>query len=237
MDLLQRAMTECEPWLYPIFFGATVVLAIIIERAVMFFFRWNLQVRAFLAAVEKLVVAGNLDRALKLARVFGPRAPLGRVVLAGLERVNQGTERARLAMDEAFAEVRPSLHRRLFPLLALGLATFAAGLLGTYQLGGFEPHPGAPTPLPLAQPMSMAPLMAGALVGTVATLAFVAFFFRARAIEYDLTLARQTLLRLVADHADRRPLPPPDAPAPDALPQLGRLGLPGGAGTDGSPDG
>jgi hypothetical protein len=236
MDLLQRAMTECGPWLYPVFFGSTVVLAIIIERAVIFFFRWNVQVRAFLAVIEKLVVAGNSDRALKIARVLGPRVPVGRVVLAGLEHADHGSERARLAMDEALAEVRPSLRRRLFPLLGLGVATFAAGLLGTYQLGGFAPHPGAPTPLPFAQPISMAPLMAGALVGTIATLAFISLFFRARAIEYDLTLARQTLLRLVADRGDRRPPPPPDEPAADALPRLGSLGLPDRSGTDGSPD-
>jgi hypothetical protein len=235
MDLLQRAMTECGPWLYPVFFGSVVVLAIILERAMLFFFRWNIQVRALLTVVEKLVVAGNIDRALKLARVLGPSSPVGRVVLAGLERVDQGSERARLAMDEAFAQVRPSLHRRLFPLLGLGLATFAAGLLGTYQLGGFAPHPGVPTPLPLAQPMSMAPFMAGAVVGTIATLAFVALFFRVRAIEYDLTLARQTLLRLVADRGDRRPPPPPVEPALDALPRLGRLGLSGRSGTDGPP--
>ena len=73
MELLQRSFEDCGPWMYPVLALSIVVLAVVVERTVTFVGRWGVRGDAFLAAVEKLVRHGNLDRALRRTRSTRPR--------------------------------------------------------------------------------------------------------------------------------------------------------------------
>lgn len=236
MDLLQRSFEECEPWMYPLLFASTFLVAIVIERTVSLHFQYTIRATVFLDAVEKLLSAGNPDRALKLARAAGPQNPLGQVVEAGLKHADDGPDRARLAMDEATVRVLPGLRKRLNALLVIGGASLVVGLFGSDQLGGLgAAAPGAATPLPFGQPMHMAPALAGGLLAVVAGLAYVAFRLKSKSLEQELGMARLRIIGLVTDRGRRRPHGDfaHDVDGSAALPRLGNLGGPPGPGDGG----
>jgi hypothetical protein len=227
MNLLERAVNECGPWMYPLIAGAVFVASVIVERGITLFFRWSIRVPVLLDQLEKLVRAGNTERAIKLSRAIERDMPIGRVVLAGLEGSAEGPEAAAAAMEAAVTAVRPMLRRRLAALPILGTACLAMGMFGSYQLGGFNSPAGVETPLPFGQPMAMAPALFGGALMVVAQLAFVALLFRALAVSRELFAARARLTRLFAEQGAR---PRSEAGPPDsgALPRLGGLGLPPG---------
>jgi hypothetical protein len=225
--LLERAFNECGPWMYPLLAGAIIVVSVIVERGVTLYFRWSIRAVVLLDQLEKMVRAGNTDRAIRLSRAIGLDVPIGRIVRTGLERSAEGPEAAAEAMKAAAAAARPMLRRRLAALPILGTACLALGLLGSHQLGAFAAPAGAETPLPFGQPMAMAPALFGGAVVLVAQLAFVALLFRAIALSRELDLARERLTRLFAERGARSPFEagPPDS---GALPRLGGLGRPPG---------
>ena len=235
MDLLQRSFEECEPWMYPLVFASTFLVAIVIERTLSLHFQYSIRATVFLDAVEKLLGAGSPDRALKLARAAGPRNPLGQVVEAGLKHADDGPDRARLAMDEATARVLPALRKRLNALLVIGAGSLAVGLLGSDQLGGLGViAPGEATPLPFGQPMHMAPALAGGLLAVMAGLAYVAFRLKSKSLEQELGMARLRIIGLVTDRGRRRAhedFAQNDEGGTGALPRLGDLGGPPGPGS------
>ena len=107
-----------------------VALAIILERIFFVFFRYNLNGAAFMAQIQKLIAANNIDRAIKLCNAE-PHAALSKVIKAGLVRANRRPKEIRDSVDEATLEVLPLVTRRT-PMLATwaNVATLT-GLLGT----------------------------------------------------------------------------------------------------------
>jgi biopolymer transport protein ExbB len=105
-------------------------LAIIIERMFFIFFRYNVNAEAFMAQVQKLVMANNIERAIKLCNA-APAAALPRVVKAGLTRANRGEGEIRNAVEEAMLEIVPILNRRTGNLAQLANIATLLGLLGT----------------------------------------------------------------------------------------------------------
>ncbi len=105
-------------------------LAIIIERMYFIFFRYNVNAEAFMAQVQKLVMANNIERAIKLCNA-APSAALPRVVRAGLTRANRGEGEIRNAVEEAILEIVPILQKRTGNLAQLANIATLLGLLGT----------------------------------------------------------------------------------------------------------
>ncbi|MBN2494762.1 MAG: MotA/TolQ/ExbB proton channel family protein [Deltaproteobacteria bacterium] len=105
-------------------------LAIIIERMFFIFFRYNVNAEAFMAQVQKLVMANNIERAIKLCNA-APAAALPRVVKAGLTRANRGEVEIRNAVEEATLEIVPILQKRTGNLAQLANIATLLGLLGT----------------------------------------------------------------------------------------------------------
>lgn len=105
-------------------------LAIIIERIFFIFFRYNVNAEAFMAQVQKLVMANNIERAIKLCNA-APSAALPRVVKAGLTRANRGEHEIRNAVEEAMLEIVPILNKRTGNLAQLANIATLLGLLGT----------------------------------------------------------------------------------------------------------
>lgn len=117
-------------WMYPILAISVVALGVTIERFVFLFFKYNINANVFMGQIQKLVMAGNVDRAIKLCN-GAPSAALPRVVKAGLTKANKGEVQIQNAIEEATLEVIPQITRRTNSLLALANVATLLGLLGT----------------------------------------------------------------------------------------------------------
>ena len=126
---------------------SVLAIAIIIERIIVLAFRLNLNAAPFMEQVQKLVLSGNVDRAVKLCGA-APNAALARVVRAGLTRAGKGEQEVSRAIEEAVLEVTPSISKRISALWSLanvatlvGLIGTITGLIGTFKsLGAASPE-------------------------------------------------------------------------------------------------
>jgi biopolymer transport protein ExbB len=117
-------------WMHPIAATSIVVVAIGIERTFMLMFRYNTNAVHFMAQVQKLVLANNIDRAIKLCNA-APNASLPRVIKAALTRANKGETEIANALEEASTEVLRELNKRVTVLPNLANMATLLGLLGT----------------------------------------------------------------------------------------------------------
>ncbi|HLL53165.1 MAG TPA: MotA/TolQ/ExbB proton channel family protein, partial [Myxococcaceae bacterium] len=108
-------------------------------------FRYNLNAPPFMEQVSKLVLGGNVDRAVKLCNA-APNAPLAKVIRAGLTRANRGEIEVAKAVEEAILEHTPAVGTRIPWLWSLaniatlfGLIGTIIGLIGTFQSLGNVP--------------------------------------------------------------------------------------------------
>ncbi len=107
-----------------------IAIAIVIDRVIALLFRYNTNANAFMAQVQKLVMANNIDRAIKLCNA-APAAALPKVVKAGLTRANKGSVEIQNAMEEATLEVVPEIQKRTPSLWTIANLATLIGLLGT----------------------------------------------------------------------------------------------------------
>lgn len=105
-------------------------LAIVTERLFILTFRLRINEKAFLSAVEKLVMAGNFDRAIKLCQTH-EGAAVPRVVRAGLVNARLGGGAVASAVEEAVSEVIPQVTRRAGILWGIANLATLIGLVGT----------------------------------------------------------------------------------------------------------
>jgi biopolymer transport protein ExbB/TolQ len=132
MDWFLSAMEMGGIFMWPILVCFIFAAAISVERLYYIVLRANINGTAFMAQIQKLVMANNIDRAIKLCNAEPNRA-LPRVLKAGLTRANQKQTDIQNAVDETVLEVFPQLNKRtgFLPMLA-NVATLT-GLLGTIQ--------------------------------------------------------------------------------------------------------
>ena len=130
MGAIAEAFRDGGIWMYLILAVSIVAIGVMIERFIFLFFKYNINATAFMAQIQKLVMAGNVDRAIKLCNA-APSAALPRVVKAGLTRANKGEVAIQNAIEEATLEVVPMVTRRTPALLALANIATLLGLLGT----------------------------------------------------------------------------------------------------------
>jgi biopolymer transport protein ExbB/TolQ len=146
IQTLAEFFKEGGPFMFVNVATSAVAIAIIVERVVVLAFRLNLNTPPFMEQVQKLVLAGNLDRAVKLCAA-APNAALARVVRAGLSRANRGDQEVARALEEAVLEVTPLVSKRIQPLWSLANVATLVGLIGTITglIGTFKSL-GAATP-------------------------------------------------------------------------------------------
>jgi biopolymer transport protein ExbB len=87
--------------------------------------------RAFLEQIRKLVLANNVDRAVKLCSATS--APVAQVARAGLQRVHRGEIAIAQAIEESLVDVTPMLKKRIQILWSLANIATLLGLLGTVR--------------------------------------------------------------------------------------------------------
>jgi biopolymer transport protein ExbB len=139
MDAVVRFFKEGGFWMLPIAFVSFLVMAIAIERIVFVVFKYNLNGASFMEQIKKLVMANNIDRAIKLCNAAG-QTLLPRVIKAGLYRANKGEIEIQNAIEEATLEVMPPLTKRAGSLATLASLATLLGLLGTVMglIGAFR---------------------------------------------------------------------------------------------------
>ena len=130
MSFVLSFFRDGGPFMYIILVVSVIAAATVIERGYMILFRYNLNGAAFMAQIQKLIMANNIDRAIKLCNAES-NAALTKVLKAGLTRANRSTKEIQDAVDEATLEVIPMLQKRT-PYLGMwaNVATLI-GLLGT----------------------------------------------------------------------------------------------------------
>ena len=130
MGAIAEAFETGGVWMYVILVVSVMAVGVIIERFIFLFFKYNINATAFMAQIQKLVMANNIDRAIKLCNA-APSAALPKVVKAGLTRANKGEVEIQNALEEATLEVVPQIMKRTPSLAALANIATLLGLLGT----------------------------------------------------------------------------------------------------------
>ncbi|MBX5484786.1 MAG: MotA/TolQ/ExbB proton channel family protein [Myxococcaceae bacterium] len=144
-DSLVSFFKDGGPFMYVNIFWLACAIAVIIERIVTLMFRYNLNAGPFMEQVTKLVLTGNVDRAVKLCGA-APNAPLAKVIRAGLTRANRGELEVAKAVEESILEQSPRIGARIGWLWSLaniatlfGLIGTIIGLIGTFKSLGNVP--------------------------------------------------------------------------------------------------
>jgi biopolymer transport protein ExbB/TolQ len=117
-------------FMWPIAITSVFGVAIMVERVIFLFFKYNINANQFMAQIQKLVMANNIDRAIKLCNA-APSAALPKVIKAGLTRANKGEIEIANAIEEASLEVIPNITKRTPTLQAVSNVATMLGLLGT----------------------------------------------------------------------------------------------------------
>lgn len=145
MDGLVAFIKEGGPFMLINIFWLACALAVAVERVITLMFRYNLNAPPFMEQVTKLVLTGNVDRAVKLCGA-APNAPLAKVIRAGLTRANRGEIEVAKSIEESILENTPHISARIQWLWSLaniatlfGLIGTIVGLIGTFKSLGNVP--------------------------------------------------------------------------------------------------
>ncbi len=117
-------------WMHAIALCAVLGLAVLIERFIFLFFRFNINGQQFFNQIQKLVMANNIDRAIKLCNA-ADKAALARVIKAGLTRANKTEADISSAIEETMLEVGPAINKRVSTMPAIANIATLLGLIGT----------------------------------------------------------------------------------------------------------
>jgi len=117
-------------WMIPIAISMAISITLVFERWVRLYFQYNVDGASFMFEVQKYILANDVEGAIRLCN-GSSRAPLPKVIKAGLQRASRDEVQIQNAIDAASLEMMPKLEKRL-PYLALiaNIATLL-GLLGT----------------------------------------------------------------------------------------------------------
>jgi biopolymer transport protein ExbB/TolQ len=147
IQTLAEFFKDGGPFMFVNVATSAVAIAIIVERILVLAFKLNLNAPPFMSQVQKLILSGRVDSAVRLCDA-APNAALSRVVRAGLTRASRGEQEVARSLEEAVLEVTPAISRRIAPLWSLaniatlvGLVGTITGLIGTFRsLGAASPE-------------------------------------------------------------------------------------------------
>lgn len=128
-ESIAHAFQEGGWGMYPIAACSVLIFAIAIERIQFLFFKASVSKDAFVQAMRKYILAGNIGKALALCSQTG--TPLSSIIKAGLVKVNKSDAEVQAAMDEASLRETPRIEKRTAYLAMLANVAMLAGLLGT----------------------------------------------------------------------------------------------------------
>lgn len=130
MDNFAEFYQEGGFWMHFIALSAVIGAGVTVERFIFLFFRLNINGGQFFNQIQKLVMANNIDRAIKLCNA-ADKSALARVIKAGLTRANKSESDIAAAIEEASLEVGPTIGKRITMMSAIANIATLLGLLGT----------------------------------------------------------------------------------------------------------
>jgi len=107
-----------------------VALAVVIERMFSVFFRFRMNEKPFVSAVDRYLQAGNIEAAAKVC-ANAPVPALSRATRNLLKLMRNGYESPLMAVEESMLEVRPLVQARVNWLWAIANIATLIGLIGT----------------------------------------------------------------------------------------------------------
>jgi len=108
---------------------SAIVLTLVIERFYFQLTRYRVNSHEFFAQIKKLVLSGNVDRAIKLCEAGD--YPVLRLVKAGLIHASHGEDEIDAALSESLSDLKPEAEKRIGALWSLANIATLIGLLGT----------------------------------------------------------------------------------------------------------
>src|SRR5689334_22196548 len=117
MQGFAKFLEEGGPLMYLNLGTSVLVLAMMADRLIFFLGKSSVNAKAFLEQIRKLVLANNVDRAVKLCSATS--APVAQVARAGLQRMHKGEIAVAQAIEEALVDVTPLLKKRIQILWSL----------------------------------------------------------------------------------------------------------------------
>ncbi len=119
-------------FMWPILLCAVIGATISAERVIFLFLRASVHAQTFLAQIQRHVLAGEYESALKLCNAESA-AVLPRVLKAGLLRAGRPENEVRDALEEATLEITPLVQQRIPYMTTIANLCTLLGLLGTIQ--------------------------------------------------------------------------------------------------------
>jgi biopolymer transport protein ExbB/TolQ len=108
---------------------SVIVITIVIERFAFQMGKYRVNSKEFFAQIKKLVVNGNIDRAIKLCDASD--YPILGLVKSGLTHANKGPDEIDAALSEKLSELKPNVEARIPALWSLANIATLIGLVGT----------------------------------------------------------------------------------------------------------
>jgi biopolymer transport protein ExbB len=106
------------------------IIAVSVYKFIFLLVKFNTNGANLMKQIQKLVMANNVDKAIKLCTAAGDAA-LANVMKAGLSRANRGELEIQNAMEEATLEVTPKITKLVDTIFAASSTATMLGLLGT----------------------------------------------------------------------------------------------------------
>ena len=114
-------------FMWVILFAFALGVAIIIERFIFLFYKYNINAPKLYQQIRQTVLNGNIKNAIN----YCDDSPLPAVLKAGLQRFLIKRDEVEAAMEEAMLEVTPKLQKRTHYLSVIANIATLLGLLGT----------------------------------------------------------------------------------------------------------
>jgi biopolymer transport protein ExbB/TolQ len=191
---------------------SAVVLTIVAERLWFQITQYRVNSKEFFAQVRKLVLAGNIDRAIKLCEASD--YPMLQLVKSGLTHANKGPDEIDASLSEKLGELKPQAEKRVGALWSLANIATLIGLLGTVS-GLISVFAAIAAPgLSQADKQSMLSNgIAEAMYNTALGLGIAVFCMithivlhtRAKAIQHDLETTMERTFNLLTIQQAQRP--------------------------------
>lgn len=126
-------------FLWPILVCGLLALGLTLERSLYLFVRAGVSADEFGAKLQKEILAGNLDGAMRLCSAE-PWAPVTRVARAALLHANADRADLELAVEQATLDAAPMVQKRITYLATIANVATLFGLLGTIVglIGSFD---------------------------------------------------------------------------------------------------
>ena len=193
----------------PVFFLCNVVVSaavvtIIVERAAFQIRRYSVNSKVFFDQVKKLIVAGNIDRAIKLCEASD--YPVLQLVKSGLTHANKGADEIDAALSEKLSEIKPAVEKRIGALWSLaniatliGLVGTVSGLIGTFGAIAAEGLSPAKKQQMLSNGIAEAMLntLFGLSIAVICMIAHVFLHTRSKTIQHELDAITERVFNLL----------------------------------------